>query len=274
MPCAAACAYGGGTVINAIATGIGAAFPIALRVEAEACEAPEDRLETYAQVDLAPMYRALREARARLGLPPARVRFAGDLPTAGGLKSSSAALNAMLTALARLHGLDLEPLAVARLNAEISRAVGISVTGAFDDAVASLLARSHLTDNLRLEVIRPLDVSGWAVVLIPPAEKRRHLLDAMRAVAPAVRAAVELAREGRWREAMAINAVAYGYALGYPPEPTLEAMAAGAVGGLSGTGPSHVFVVEDRAAAEELARRLSRHGWTAAVEIPRDPCGT
>ncbi|MCC6036125.1 MAG: shikimate kinase, partial [Pyrobaculum sp.] len=231
MGCVSACAYGGGTVINAIATGHGAAFPISLKVVAEVCRSDEYRVESYADVDLAPIRRIAEKVAEKFGTGPLSVRFSGDLPTAGGLKSSSAAVNALILAAARLAGAEIDLFDAARLNAQVSKWAGISVTGAFDDAVASAVGRSYLTDNHKLVVIRELEVGGKAVVLVPPYEKRRHRLEEMKALAPVIRTAVAYAGLGMWREAMLINAVAYGYALGYPPEPTLEALRRGAVGG-------------------------------------------
>ncbi len=271
MQCAVACAYGGGTVINAIATGHGAAFPISLRVVAEVCRSDRTSVSTYADVDVGPVVRIVERVAERFGTGPLAVRITGDLPTAGGLKSSSATVNAIIRAAASLAGAEVDLFDVARLNAELSKWAGISVTGAFDDAVASAVGRSYLTDNHKLVVIRELEVSGRAVVLIPPYEKRRHRLEEMRAVAPLVRTAVAYAGLGMWREAMMINAAAYGYALGYPPEPWLEALRRGAVGGVSGTGPSHVFITDD---PEGLAEALSKYGRVYVVDIPQSPCST
>ena len=133
------------------------------------------------------------------------------------------------------------------------------------------MGRSYLTDNYKMLVIRELDVRGKAVVLVPPYEKRRHRLEEMRALAPVIRSAVAYAGLGMWREAMMINALAYGYALGYPSEPTLEALRRGAVGGISGTGPSHVFITEEPG---EVAEALSRFGKVYVVDIPQSPCST
>jgi len=271
VKCARACAWGGGTIINAIATGLGAAFPISMKVAAEVCEAERDSVSTYADVDVGPVLRAVALVREKLGLGPLSVKIEGDLPTAGGLKSSSATLNAVIRAAAELAGVKLDLFEAARLNAQVSKEVGISVTGAFDDAVASAVGRAYLADNFKLVVIRELDVSGRAVVLIPPWEKRRHKLEEMRALAPIIRVAVSHAGLGMWKEAMLINAVAYGYALGYPPDPLLDALKLGAVGGVSGTGPSHVFIAED---PERLAQALAKYGKTYVVDIPRGPCET
>ena len=256
-------------MVNAIATGHGAAFPISLKIRAEVCRSDVLEVSSYADVDLAPMRRIVERLVERFGTGPVSVRLSGDLPTAGGLKSSSAAVNAVITAMTRLAGVEMDLFDVARLNAELSKWAGISVTGAFDDAVASAAGRSYLTDNYKMLVIRELDVRGKAVVLVPPYEKRRHKLEEMRALAPVIRSAVAYAGLGMWREAMMINAIAYGYALGYPPEPTLEALRRGAVGGVSGTGPSHVFIAEE---PEEVAEALSRFGKVYVVDIPQSPC--
>lgn len=54
------------------------------------------------------------------------------------------------------------------------------------------------------------------MVLVPPIEKRRYKLEEMKAAAPLVKLAVAYAGLGMWKEAMLINAAAYGYVLGYP----------------------------------------------------------
>ncbi|ABL88941.1 shikimate kinase [Pyrobaculum islandicum DSM 4184] len=266
MVCATGCAYGGGTIINAIATGHGAAFPISLKISARVCTSDKFEVSTYADVDISPVKRIVEKVAERFGLGPLSVEISGDLPTAGGLKSSSAVVNAIIIATTKLAGARLDLFDVARLNAELSRWAGISVTGAFDDAVASATGRSYLTDNYKMLVIRDLDVSGRAVVLIPPYEKRRYRLEEMRSLAPVIRTAVAYAGLGMWREAMLINAIAYGYALGYPPGPTLEALRLGAVGGVSGTGPSHVFISDE---PERLAEVLAKYGKVYVVDIPQ-----
>lgn len=271
MPrCVQTCAWGGGSIINALALGVGASFPISLKVNAEVCEG-ELKVISDAPVDLGPMYRAAEELSARFKLGGFSVKFWGDLPTAGGLKSSSAAMNAMIMGLNELFGLGLNPLDVARLNAEISKKVGISVTGAFDDAVASALGEAWLTDNNGRALLRRLDVAGDVVVLIPPWGKGRGKVEEMRAVAGAVRAAVLYALRGDWKSAMVINAISYGFALGYDPTPTLIALKMGAIGGVSGTGPSHVFITDE---PNGLKTRLSQFGETIVATIPAGPCVT
>jgi shikimate kinase (EC 2.7.1.71) len=72
---------------------------------AEVCESGEDSVSSYADVDLSPIYRALDVLRRRFKFGGVSVKFSGDLPTAGGLKSSSAALNSLILALDELFEL-------------------------------------------------------------------------------------------------------------------------------------------------------------------------
>ena len=269
MRCESACAWGGGTILNAIPALVGSAFPISLRVTAEACEADDVFVETTAPVDPGPVAEIARRVARKLGLRGARIRIGGDLPPVGGLKSSSATVNAVLLALHRLAGVEPDPLEVARVNAVLSREVGISVTGAFDDAAASVLGRAVVTDNARLEVLKVFDLGvDYALLLIPGWHRGRPMASRLRLVRPLAEAAAELVLRGDWRRAMLINAFAVASALGYPLDPVLEALELGAVGGVSGTGPAHVFLPWDN----ELERREVKYGNVIKVDLVDRPC--
>lgn len=83
MDCAVACAYGGGTIINAIATGHGAAFPISLKIVAKVCKSDTTEVRTYSQVDIAPIRQIVERVGQEFKVGPLSVEFSGDLPTAG-----------------------------------------------------------------------------------------------------------------------------------------------------------------------------------------------
>jgi len=267
--CAEACAWGGGTILNAIPAWIGSAFPISLRVTAEACEADDVSVETYANVDTGPIREIARRIVTRLGLRGVRIRIGGDLPPIGGLKSSSATVNAVILAIHRLAGHEPDPVEVAKMNAVMSREVGISVTGAFDDALASILGRAVVTDNARLEVLKVFDLGlDTGLVLTPPWHRGRPSADRLKLMRPVAEAAAELVLRGDWRRAMLINALAVATALGYPLDPVMDALELGAVGGVSGTGPAHVFLP----LTEELSNRLTKYGEVKHVNIVQGMC--
>jgi shikimate kinase len=195
---------------------------------------------------------------------------------AAGLKSSSAAANA--TVLATLSALGVGPvdsvdpvdsggdpsgaeddasvtrLAACRLGVEAARDAGVTVTGAFDDASASMLGGVTLTDN-RTDDLLARDERDWdALVWTPPERAYTADADVSRCerVAPMARLVADLAREGRYAEGMTVNGLAFAAALGFPTEPAVEAMPHAAGVSLSGTGPS-VVAVGDRAELETVA---------------------
>ncbi len=258
---AEACAWGGGSIVNAIATGVGAAFPLNLRVAVEVSPSPVDVAD-------GDVLRVLDRVKARLGVSGGvRVWVRSEVPRVGGLKSSSAFMNALLLALSDLFSLGLTPMDVLRLNAEVSREVGISVTGALDDAAASLLGVPVVTDNLAMRVLRVLEgPADDALVLLPPyGSGRGKDVGPIRGL---IGVAAQMALAGEWARAMDINALAHAALYGYNMEPTLTVWGMGGHGGVSGTGPSHVFVPY----IEDAARALERFGEVLRAEVPRGPC--
>ncbi len=262
-------AYGAVSILNALATGRGCALAVSLQARArvevgtdlKGVEArawgPEGPVEPRLAVLAA--RNALRRAGHTGG---ARVQVKSEVPTTRGLKSSSAAANAVVAAT--LDALDTRlPLREAvLLGVEAARKAGVTVTGAFDDAWASAAGGLAYTDNLRDRLISSGEIRSPVLVLAPerrPPEVRRRDLEP---VAPLVKRAEALVRARRYPEAMTLNGLACSAALGYDPRPALEALAHGAPGaGLSGTGPSVAALVDrstDVAAIEGLWRGRGR----------------
>ncbi len=117
---AQAICFGAGTIVNAIATGKGAAFGLALRATATAETRPEGfgvRVHVPASIDPAlaqsSATRVLRRSRRKAGL---EVSVDSEIPASRGLKSSSAVANAVVLAGARALGLDLEAHQIIRMD--------------------------------------------------------------------------------------------------------------------------------------------------------------
>ncbi len=246
-----------GTVVNALATGKGSAFAI-------------DR-ETTATVELARsgdvtgVIAGAPDADTRLiercvelvvekcgDGQGARVETESEVPMAAGLKSSSAAANATVLATCDALGVavgedgTLSLADAARLGVRAAREVGVTVTGAFDDASASMLGGVTVTDNTADEVLAHGTVD-WDVLVWTPDERAFSAeADVARCerVAPVVEVAVERALAGEYERAMSVNGLAFCAALDFPTAPAMEAL--GHVSGvsLSGTGPSYVAVGE------------------------------
>lgn len=252
-----------GTVLNALANERGAAFAIDADTTAEVTlrepGGVTGRIAGAPEGDTRLIERCAELVIERYGDGEgAAVRTESEVPMASGLKSSSAAANA--TVLATLDALDAElPREdAARLGVRAAREVGVTVTGAFDDASASMLGGVVVTDNATDEVLRRDEVDWDVLVWTPP--ERAFSADAdvsrCRRIAPVADTIADLALDGRHAEAMTMNGFAFCAALGFPADPLVEALPDVAGVSLSGTGPSFTAVGE-RAILEEI-----RETWT------------
>ena len=246
-----AAALGAGTILNALSTGVGSAFAIdaetTATVELDGSESVTGAIVGDDDGDTQLIERCVELAIDAYGDSQASggtVRTESDVPMAAGLKSSSAAANATVLATADALGADPEPLAACRLGVSAAREVGVTVTGAFDDASASMLGGVTVTNNEEDELLARDEVS-WDVLVWTPDERAYSAdADAERCanVAPMAELVADLALEGRYAEAMTVNGLAFSAALGFSPEPAVEAMPHVAGVSLSGTGPSVVAV--------------------------------
>jgi shikimate kinase len=173
-----------------------------------------------------------------------------NIPAAVGLKSSSAAANAV--ALATAFALDEQPDddALVEIAVEASIESGVSLTGAYDDSFASYHGGAVLTDNDRRRVEKILKVPRdfKILILVPPRKIRTGQLDRTR-FAP-IRRISELAygeaSNGHIWDALTLNGLALSSVLGEDPRPALSAIEAGALGaGLSGKGPAVAAIVDE-----------------------------
>ncbi len=265
--------HGAATIVNAIATGKGAAFGIDLFTEAEVELFPSeeirvemDTLRDPGAEDPSLAVRCVENVLNRFsdqGLG-GLVKTRSNIPISRGLKSSSAAANAIVQATLNALDVECESLEVIRMGTRSAVESGVSVTGAFDDATASMLGGVILTDNEREEIIkRDRLPSHWKVVLHTPEFKIRKNslpLEKIRSVEGMVEIAFNLAKEGEYARAMTLNGLAYSAALGLSPSLAVSALQLGAVGaGLSGTGPATAILVEEEnvdSLVEELGEDL------------------
>jgi shikimate kinase len=252
-----------GTVLNALATGTGSAFAIDEYVTATVELRPNGptrgRVSGASDADTRLIERCLDLVTERYGDGEAgTVETDSEVPMAAGLKSSSAAANAaVLATLDALDALDaLDRVDAARLGVEAARDIGVTVTGAFDDASASMLGGVTVTDNDD-DALLARDEVDWDVLVWTPPE-RAFSADAdvarCRRMGPVAELVAERALAGEYGRAMTVNGLAFCAALEFPTEPLVEAMPAVEGVSLSGTGSSYT-AVGDRATLESLAPR-------------------
>ena len=146
--------HGGATIVNAMANGKGAAFGLSICTTAEVEIEPgngldvemnglSDESDQLVRLCIKGVLDRTTPGEDRL----VRVRTTSDIPVSRGLKSSSAAANAVIMATLDALGEQMDPLEAIRIGTKAAIAAKVSVTGAFDDACASLFGGVAITDN-------------------------------------------------------------------------------------------------------------------------------
>jgi shikimate kinase len=286
-------ATGAGTIINAIATYRGAAFGIDLWTYAEV-ELGEDLRGIEAEIevegvraehgDTRLIERCVELVLRRFELPlGAHVTTRSAIPIASGLKSSSAAANAVVAATldaigGRAAGAKLSVLDAIRIGVDAALQVGVSITGAFDDACASALGGIVVTDNERRELLKRVERDAAVLIFVPRAKAftAETNVERSRLLAPWVALAYDLAVAERFEAAMTLNGILYSAALRFDPEPMLRALECGLQGvSLSGTGPSVVALLDDDCEKEarlyEAWRELPIEGRIMKQRLQNEP---
>jgi shikimate kinase len=267
-------ARGAITIINAIAAGKGCAVGVELstwaEVELSSGHGVEVHLEGLEGEPTSLVEMCASAVLERFSVKKnAALNIRSRIPVSRGLKSSSAAANA--TILATLDALkeSMSPIEVLRMNADISIASGTSVTGAMDDAAASLLGGTVFTDNFARTLLKREE---WAlcprvVINVPERMIRKQGLPRERIALfrPLMKEAFQLAWNGRYVDAMCLNSLCYGAALGLDQELVMRALEAGALGaGISGTGPAVAALVNKE---NERAVTAAMGSGSIAVDI-------
>lgn len=240
-----ACALGAGTIINAIATWKGAAFGIDLRTEAEVTLTDSKKIQGYIEEggDTALIERCVKLTLSRFSMDyGANVATKSEIPIASGLKSSSAAANATVLATLDALGEKLDTLEAVKIGVQAALDAKVTITGAFDDACASMLGGFVITDNKKKELIRRAERDSEVLILAPEKKVFSSSTNVARSrlVAPWVEMAYKEALAGDYEKAMTLNGFLYCAALGFSTEPMMAALEIGIEGvSLSGTGPAY-----------------------------------
>jgi shikimate kinase len=248
---ATAIAHGAATIVNAIALGKGAAFGVDLWTKAEVkltdephvfkTEITSDPKENTLLIE-----KTVLKVLQRFSLDNsfgAKVKTWSNIPIAKGLKSSSAAANAVALATTAALGKTLDDLEIVKLGVDAAIDAKVTVTGAFDDACASYFGSIAITDNLNREIVKQLPLTEDLVVLFHVPPEKAYTADTnvsrLQTVKPLIEVAYKEALEGKVWEALTLNGLIYSTAQGYNPAIAVDALAAGAVAaGLCGKGPA------------------------------------
>ncbi len=266
-------ASGAGTIINAIASYRGAAFSIDLWTHARV-ELGEDLRGIESRIEIRGKEIKGEDQLVKRCVELVTKRFCGtrmggfvetrsDIPMASGLKSSSAAANAVVIATLRALGMSIgndnkdkiTPMEAIRMGVRAAIDTGVSITGAFDDASASMLGGVTITENREMKLLKRFELKKKILLLIPARKSYTKDVDVnrMRVLSSFFDLAHELALDGKIEEAMTMNGFLVCAALRSSVEPMMSALRCGMKGvSLSGTGPSYAAIISNEDKMKEL----------------------
>ncbi|WP_456369510.1 shikimate kinase [Geoglobus sp.] len=265
-----ACSYAAGTVVNALATLKGVAFGIDLRTRVTFREEEglrgfyilqEERLERNAIAE-----KLMRNSGIEGGI----FEVESEIPRGSGLGSSSAFMNVLIAASMKVMGLELDAERMLRANARLSLESGMSYTGAFDDASASLLGGLVFSDNSRMKLYRREALEGEVLILLPEWRRGEVRLGDIRRERENVERAFRLAMRGELKAAMYLNSLHYCTKLGLPIEPVTSVQHLSVNAGLSGNGPSYVAFGEELKEVEEIWESFGKVVKRRLVSVPAE----
>jgi shikimate kinase len=252
-----AVAYGAVTIVNAISCGLGAALGVDLKTEATVRltdEAGHVETKILSDPEESPILveKAINRVLRRFKLEykyGAYVETESGIPIARGLKSSSAAANAVTLAAIAAIGKEADDLTVVKLGVDAAIDAKVTITGAFDDACASYFGNIVVTENYKRKLLKQFDAGDYPVLIHVPSQKAytaKSDVGKMALIAKEAKALHRLALSGEYWSAMTLNGFAYSAALEFDTKIAVDALAAGALAaGLSGKGPAIAAVVPE-----------------------------
>jgi shikimate kinase len=263
------------SILNAIGTGFGGAIGINIHCKITAKVSPrqenerpvivnsqerDDHIIIHTSVNLVKHYLNIKLPKQNKLI----IKIDSEIPIAVGLKSSSAVSTGVVSAVSKLlSGRRMDAKDILRLSCKASKDSGVSITGAFDDAIASFLGGLVLTNNDRLLVLRhtrvPEDL-GTIVVLRIPRKIRRYTSSLKREIYSRFKnnsmKAFELAKNGNISGAMILNSLIQCSALGYEFDHVFSAIEEGATcAGVTGKGPAIAAMCRTNKVAKQIEKR-------------------
>ena len=166
--------------------------------------------------------------------------FQSNIPTGYGLKSSSAISTAVSMACSKAFQRKFTDKKILKIGVESSIQTKVSLTGAYDDACACYYGGFNVTNNYKRSLVlrRPAPSNLQAIIFLPKSRKRGNLKK-LKNFKPAFEKAWELAKNGDYWNASILNGIATSSILNSNPELIFKLIEKGAIGAtISGNGPS------------------------------------
>ena len=172
--------------------------------------------------------------------------FQSNIPTGYGLKSSSAISTAVSMACSKAFQRKFTDKKILKIGVESSIQTKVSLTGAYDDACACYYGGFNVTNNYKRSLVlrHPAPNNLQAIIFLPKSRKRGNLKK-LKNFKPAFEKAWELAKNGDYWNASILNGIATSSILNSNPELIFKLIEKGAIGAtISGNGPSIMAITK------------------------------
>ncbi|MHB1868201.1 MAG: shikimate kinase [Nitrososphaerales archaeon] len=192
-----------------------------------------------------------------------RIQINSKIPTAVGLKSSSAVSVATTKAVFGLFSKDSDWRSILKSSCTASKDSKASVTGAYDDASASLLGGMAFTDNSKFKMVEHSKVPkklGFKVAMLVPKKRKMFTSNVDASLFEKYRVeslhAFDLAMNGDFASAMLLNSIIQCSTLRYSMGPVSSALVEGAsAAGITGKGPAVAALCQNSKIVQKVERK-------------------
>ena len=274
MAIAKATIHGAISIVNAIATGKGAALGISkkVNVEMETSYGKGVIIEVENKSMSSRLINRVIEkivTKNELSKTKLKVSLDTEIPTGYGLKSSSAISTAVAMTCAKLFKPNMNDTEILNAGVKASIETKVSLTGAYDDACACYYGGFVVTDNYKKKLIRSEKCLNHvsAVIFIPKSRKRGNVKK-LKTLSADFEQAWNLAKKSDYWNAMNLNGIATSTILSSEPEIILKLIENGAIGAsVSGNGPSIAAIVKNNAVSKIEKIFSTLEGNTTVAQI-------
>ena len=274
MAIARATIHGAISIVNAIATGKGAALGISkkINVEMETSHGSNIVIESENKSMSSRLINKVIEkivSKNELAKTKLKISLDTEIPTGYGLKSSSAISTAVAMVCAKLFKPRMSDFEILNAGVKASIETKVSLTGAYDDACACYYGGFVVTDNRNKKIVHSEKCLNRvsAVIFIPKSRKRGDIRK-LKASSDVFDKAWNLAKKSDYWNAMILNGLTTSTILSSEPKIIPKLLENGALGAsVSGNGPSIAAIVKNNAVSKIKNVFSSLDGKITVAEI-------
>jgi len=274
MAIARATIHGAISIVNAIATGKGAALGISkkINVEMETSHGSNIVIESENKSMSSRLINKVIEkivSKNELAKTKLKISLDSEIPTGYGLKSSSAISTAVAMVCAKLFKPRMSDFEILNAGVKASIETKVSLTGAYDDACACYYGGFVVTDNRNKKIVHSEKCLNRvsAVIFIPKSRKRGNIRK-LKASSDVFDKAWNLAKKSDYWNAMILNGLTTSTILSSEPKIIPKLLENGALGAsVSGNGPSIAAIVKNNAVSKIKNVFSSLDGKITVAEI-------